>query len=104
MTGFHYSVRKENTTRIHYKDQLIMCREITAVYSENHTKPIHTLCGQNAEVLNIITRGRPIYRHSYHSALKGCATKLLRLKSWCLCALLSHALAMLFTRDAVQHT
>jgi hypothetical protein len=28
---------------------LTLCREIIAVYSENHTKPINTLCDQNAE-------------------------------------------------------
>jgi hypothetical protein len=29
---------------------LVLFREIIAVYSENHTKPINTLCGQNAEL------------------------------------------------------
>jgi hypothetical protein len=26
-------------------------KESIAVYSDNHTKPINTLCGQNAEIL-----------------------------------------------------
>jgi hypothetical protein len=37
-------------------------REIIAVYSENHTKPINTLCGQNAELLDVKTGGA----YSYH--------------------------------------
>jgi uncharacterized membrane protein (DUF373 family) len=32
---------------------LMLCREIIAVYSENHMKPINTLCGQNADLLNV---------------------------------------------------
>jgi hypothetical protein len=32
--------------------------EIIAIYSENHTKSINTLCGQNAEILNIKVGGR----------------------------------------------
>jgi hypothetical protein len=31
----------------------MLFREIIAVYSENHMKPISTLCGQSAEVLNV---------------------------------------------------
>jgi hypothetical protein len=35
-----------------YKEHLlILFKEIIAVYSENHMKPINTLCGQNAELL-----------------------------------------------------
>jgi hypothetical protein len=30
---------------------LILFREIIAVYFENHTKQINTLCGQNEELL-----------------------------------------------------
>jgi hypothetical protein len=33
--------------------------EITAVYSENHTKHINELCEQNAELLNMKARGTP---------------------------------------------
>jgi hypothetical protein len=44
-----------------------MFQEIIAVYSENHTKPINTLCGQNTELLNIKAGGT----YSYHYALKG---------------------------------
>jgi hypothetical protein len=32
--------------------RLTLLKEIIGVYSENHTKPLHTLCGQNAEILN----------------------------------------------------
>jgi hypothetical protein len=43
--------RKENTLH-HYKDQLVNAvKEIIAENSENHTKPVNTLCGQNAELL-----------------------------------------------------
>jgi hypothetical protein len=35
-------------------NRLMLFREITAVYRENHTEHTNTLCGQNAEFLNII--------------------------------------------------
>jgi hypothetical protein len=31
----------------------MLCREIIAVCSEIHTKHINTLCGQNAEFVNV---------------------------------------------------
>jgi hypothetical protein len=31
--------------------------KIIAAYSENHTKPINTLCGQNADLLNVTASG-----------------------------------------------
>jgi hypothetical protein len=36
-----------------------------AVYSKNHTKPINTLFGQNAELLLVKERGT----YNYHKAL-----------------------------------
>jgi hypothetical protein len=37
---------------VHSKASLsFLFREIIAVYSDNHTKPTNTLCGQNAESL-----------------------------------------------------
>jgi hypothetical protein len=36
---------------------LILFREIIAVYSENNAKPINTLCGHNAELLNVNSGG-----------------------------------------------
>jgi hypothetical protein len=45
---------------------LVLFREIIAIYSENHTKPIYTLCGQNAELLILKVGGT----YSYHWALK----------------------------------
>jgi hypothetical protein len=45
---------------------LILFREIIPVYSENHMKPINTLCGQNAELLNVKVGGT----YSYHCAFK----------------------------------
>jgi hypothetical protein len=31
----------------------MLFREIIAVYSENHAKPVKTLCGQKTELLNV---------------------------------------------------
>jgi hypothetical protein len=31
----------------------MLFEEIITVYSENHTKPINTLCGQNIELLTV---------------------------------------------------
>jgi hypothetical protein len=45
---------------------LMLFKEINTVYSENHTKPINTLCGENAELLNVKAGGT----QSYHWALK----------------------------------
>jgi hypothetical protein len=45
----------------------MLLREIIAVHTENHTKPINTLCGQNAELLIVKAGGT----YSYHWALKG---------------------------------
>jgi hypothetical protein len=44
----------------------LLFKEIFAVKSENHTKPINTFCGQNSEQLNMKAGG--IY--SYHWGLK----------------------------------
>jgi len=33
--------------------QLMLYREIIAVFSQIHTKHINTLCGQNVELLNV---------------------------------------------------
>jgi hypothetical protein len=46
---------------------LTLFKEIIVVYTENRTKHINTLCGQNAELLNIIADGTYIY----HCDLKG---------------------------------
>ena len=37
--------------------QLMLCREITAVCSQIHTKHINTLCGQNVEFVNVTAGG-----------------------------------------------
>jgi hypothetical protein len=41
----HVSITKVNW--------LMLFTEIIAIYSENHTKPINTFCGQNAKLLNV---------------------------------------------------
>jgi hypothetical protein len=38
-------------------NRLILLREIIAVYYENHTEHINTLCGQNVDFLNLKARG-----------------------------------------------
>jgi hypothetical protein len=52
-------------------------REIIAAYYENHTKPVNTLCEQNAELLTIKVGGT----YSYHWALKGKKKMLFRVPS-----------------------
>jgi hypothetical protein len=53
---------EENTMRLHYKDQLVNAVYGTiAVYFENHTKHTNTLCGQNAELLNVKASGTGTY-------------------------------------------
>jgi hypothetical protein len=53
MLKFSVPTSKERK-RFLYKDQFLMLsREITTVYYENHTKPINTLYRQNAEALYI---------------------------------------------------
>jgi hypothetical protein len=44
--------------------QLMLYREIIAVFSEIHTKHINTMCGQNEETLNVTADGT----NSYHWA------------------------------------
>jgi hypothetical protein len=44
----------------------MLFKEVIAVYTETNAKHICTLCGQNAELLNVKAGGT--YR--YHSALK----------------------------------
>jgi hypothetical protein len=46
--------------------QLMLCKEIIEIYSENHTKHINTFCGQNTEYFNVKTSDKCIY----HSILK----------------------------------
>jgi hypothetical protein len=43
------TVQRVSITKINW---LTLFREIIAVYSENNTKHINTLCGQNAVLLN----------------------------------------------------
>jgi hypothetical protein len=55
----HFTITKINW--------LTLFKEIIAVYCKNHMKRINTLCGQNAELLNV----KPGGTYSYHCALKG---------------------------------
>jgi hypothetical protein len=43
--------------------RLMLFREIIAVYCENHTEHINTLCGQNAETLYIRIQSVPHRKH-----------------------------------------
>jgi hypothetical protein len=45
----------------------MLFKEIMAVYSEHNKKPINTLNGRNAELLNVKGGGT----YDYYSALKG---------------------------------
>jgi hypothetical protein len=38
----------------------MLFKELIAVYSENHTKLINTLCGQNAELLTVKAGGTQV--------------------------------------------
>jgi hypothetical protein len=55
---------------------LTLFKEIISVYCENHTKSIHTFCGQNAKLLIVEVGGT----HSYHWALKSFFLWLLHIK------------------------
>jgi hypothetical protein len=55
----HFTITKINW--------VTLFKEILAVYSENHTKHINTLCGQNAELLIVEAGGT----YSYHWVEKG---------------------------------
>jgi hypothetical protein len=45
----------------------MLFKEIITFYSENHTKPVDTTSGQDAEVLHVKT----VDTHSYYWFLKG---------------------------------
>jgi hypothetical protein len=47
--------------------RLTLIKKIIIGYCENHTKPINTLYGQNAELLNVKAGGT----YGYHWALTG---------------------------------
>jgi hypothetical protein len=42
---------------------MLFCKVI-AVYSENHTEPVTTFCGQNAKLLNVKAGGA--YNYQWH--------------------------------------
>jgi hypothetical protein len=45
--------RKHITSPLQSPNRLMTFSEIIVVYCENHTEQINTLCGQNAELLNV---------------------------------------------------
>ena len=45
--------RSKHFVSVIQTSQLMEHREIIAVFSQNHTKHINTLCGQNVEFLNV---------------------------------------------------
>ena len=59
--------RSKHSVSVIKTSQLMLCREITAVCFEIHTKHINTLCGQRAEFLNDTAPGT----YSYRWAFKG---------------------------------
>jgi hypothetical protein len=54
----HFAITKINW--------LTLFKDMIDVYNENHTKPINTLCGQNAKSLVIKSGGT----HGYHLATR----------------------------------
>jgi hypothetical protein len=44
----------------------MLCKEVSAIYSENCVKPINTVCEQNAKLLNVKVGGT----YSYNWASK----------------------------------
>jgi hypothetical protein len=44
-------------------------KEIIVIFSQNNTKPMNTLCGQNAQLRTIKARG--IGTYNYHKVLNG---------------------------------
>jgi hypothetical protein len=47
-------------------NRLMLIREIIVIYSENHTKPLNTVRGQNWDLFNV----KLSVTYSYHCALK----------------------------------
>ena len=45
--------RTKHSVSVIQTSQLMLYREIIAVYSQIHTEHINTLCGQNVELLNV---------------------------------------------------
>jgi hypothetical protein len=67
---FRNSIRTAKKTQpitITKINQLMLFKEILAVYTRNHMKPTNTLCGQNEELLIVKAGGTC----SFHQALKG---------------------------------
>jgi hypothetical protein len=58
---------RKHSVSITKPNRLMLFREIIAVYCENHTKHINTLCEQNKGFLNVKSNGTYIY----HFALQG---------------------------------
>jgi hypothetical protein len=53
-----HEILKSHTTLLHSKIKwLTLFKEMVAVYFEDHTEPRNTLCGQNAEFLNVKAGG-----------------------------------------------
>jgi hypothetical protein len=76
---YNNSVRTSQGT-LRMTNRLMMFRETVAVYCENYTEHINTLCGQNAELfLNIKARGTRVN----HCALKSELPFVRRLETLC---------------------
>ena len=52
-TNIQSVLHSKHTVLVIQTNQLTLHREIIAVCSQNHTKHINTLCGQNVELLNV---------------------------------------------------
>jgi hypothetical protein len=58
---------KTNCISITQTNRLMLLREIITVYSENLTKPMNTLCGQNVEFMNVKAVGTSVCSVGFES-------------------------------------
>jgi hypothetical protein len=66
---FHNSQRTQSASVTTAKF-LILFKEIFSAYSENQTKQINTLCGQNTEFLNVTAGGKYSYCWALESLMR----------------------------------
>jgi hypothetical protein len=71
--GGTYEYSKHNVSVIK-TSQLMLYREIIAVFSEIHTKHINTLCGQKVEFVNV----KPGGTYSNHIVVKGLSARIVK--------------------------
>jgi uracil DNA glycosylase len=70
LVNFYQTTRRNNPgdSHLHTRRRENLKSHLITVYSENNTKPIHILYGQNAEILNI--KAGVLYMHTGRSAYR----------------------------------